>query len=718
MKLHGITAALLLATQAFQVQAVIGPHLGVSYVYAIVTSVVHDLIELIDQAKFGHGKTVCQYRTGLLISLVEAGNGQFQAIEEGVQNGNEHFSVKISASGIYKKSDPICMASFAFSPDSRSASADRAYGIPAELMLSMDDSLPWSYSGYDNYENTPSNSCRSVKIPGTCVWFSLKPHDDYDPVSSLEIRNIPDFHARVSEPAPRLPPTQDFIIHRVGNNRKKRDLSRSDPSSPRNNYAFSGYQSAKVLCESRGSVGPSFFSTEENLYCDMTTKTLYPPCSSTTGGESCFRVTNGTVSVVNDAFGIHKRSISEISALRLVSLNAEEDHSSLSRLAKRAAVAPCVPGNRITSLNAGQVMPMNTYLQDQGNYRMAVVASGDIIVWDANRDAVPSEIAIWKMGVSSDAGLFVVELKTNGQLCSRADQGPLIKCVGTKGAEGKPYKLTITADGYLYIKNGAQVVWTNNPRTTLPPKDVDGYPLTKTNSIQGLDSIEPGTLFKSNDGSTKMEYSKVGSLCIYNKLGYNTWCLDSPPGNNGKMWLTISSRGNLCTNRQNSGVLLESRCTGNQGGETNYFAVLHNDGFLKIYDSAEKVVWQRGGSHAFRDRNTLRAGAVRKQDGDLRSDNDRYSIYAHNQGGLVIRDNHNNNRIVWSLGGGVTSSGPFNMMFGVDANLCVANKDLRHLSCINNFSLPEDKYLLYMENDGRAYIYKPDGKSVWRSPSP
>ncbi|KAF9081080.1 hypothetical protein BGX23_001333, partial [Mortierella sp. AD031] len=550
MKLHCITAALLLATQA-QVHAFIGPTLGVSYVYAIVSMVVHDLVELIAHAKFKDGKTIYSIRSGRvdqagggvkgptidtggyvprftvlgydgeLISELTSGdrvaNGKYEHFEQPSQSQNEHVSLKISAGDVWDRGDPFCVASVAFSPDSESASAARAYGIPAELVVAMDESVPWSYSGYQNTDETPSNSCNPVTVPGVCVWLSRHLHDEYDPVSSVEIKNIRDFQARVSGTVPRFPLAKDFLIHRVSKNPlpppgSKRDLSRSDPSSSRtdpsssrNNYAFSGYQSAKVLCGSRGSVGPSFFSTKENLYCDMTTKTLYSPCSSNTGGESCFRVTNGTVSLINDAFGIQKRSTSEISALRLVALNAEEDHSSLSRLAKRAEAPKCVPGNRITSLNVGQVMPVNTYMQDQGNYRMAATSSGDIIVWDATKNGViPSDIAIWKLGASSDAGLYMVELKTNGQLCSRSDQGPLVKCVGPKAAEGKPYKLTITADGYLYIKNGAQVIWTTNPRTSEPPKDVNGYPLTKTNSFRGLDSIKPGTLFKSNDGSTKM----------------------------------------------------------------------------------------------------------------------------------------------------------------------------------------------------------------------
>ncbi|KAG0199792.1 hypothetical protein BGX33_011384 [Mortierella sp. NVP41] len=183
--------------------------------------------------------------------------------------------------------------------------------------------------------------------------------------------------------------------------------------------------------------------------------------------------------------------------------------------------------------------------------------------------------------------------------------------------------------GYLYIKNGSKVTRTNDSRAPTLPKDIDDYDLTKTNSFVSLDSINPGTIFKSTDGKTKMKYSKVCSLCIYNKNGYNTWYLDSPFGYVGKM---------------------------------------------------------RGGGHYLRDRNTLRAGATSQQDGDLRSDNDRYSIYAHNQGGLL----------------------------GDNSNLCVEKKSggaLRHINVYKS----DDKYLLYMENNGHAYVYRPDGNAIWYS---
>ncbi|KAF9080548.1 hypothetical protein BGX23_001984 [Mortierella sp. AD031] len=567
MKLTGLTAALLLAAQVSQVQAAaepaFGPHFGISYVYAILSTTVHDLIEFVEKQKFGNGKMVYYARTGIsgignnnvpvssggsvgtsgpvpsfsvyddmgvaigglfAGNLDRVGNGQYKDFAVGVNNNYNHKSLLIYASDNHNTGgpDPICLASIAIAPDPNSVSS--SYGIPAEVIVSMDDSVPWSYSGYETIENTPSNSCRSVKIAGTCVWFSAWLTDEYTPVLSVAFKNIPDLMARSKEPAPRLPESADIEIKRTSKappKRRKRDLSRPDPSSSRNNYALSGYQSAKVLCGARGSVGPSFFSTDENLYCDMTSKTLYSPCSSTTGGESCFRVTNGTVSLIHDAFGIHKRSSSEFSSLRLVSLNAEEKQAPVSRLSKRA---DCTEGKKVPFLKAGQYLEMRDFLQDEGVWRMSTLNSGDIIVYDATKNENPATIAVWSMGASSTPGLYRAQLKTNGQLCSRHDTGDqkLNRCVGPKGAEGLPYRLTITTAGYLYIKNGAQVVWTTDPRITAPPQDIDDYVLTKTNSFKSLDSINPGTLFKSTDGSTKMEYSKVGSLCIYNKLGYNT----------------------------------------------------------------------------------------------------------------------------------------------------------------------------------------------------
>ncbi|KAF9083819.1 hypothetical protein BGX23_011095 [Mortierella sp. AD031] len=439
----------------------------------------------------------------------------------------------------------------------------------------------------------------------------------------------------------------------------------------------------------------------------MENKRLYSQCSSV-GEMGCYRLTNSTVAIVPRQFS-KREELRTSSPLKVRPFAAATPRTNQA-LTKRA---DCVSGVRKTSLNAGESLGMNDYLAGSGSFRLVSRENGDLIVYDAARAGEnPASIAIWSLGADADSGSYFAELKLTGQLCSRSTTGILIKCIGTKSPENKAYQLTIDDNGYLYVKNGAQVVWTTNPRIPTLPKDIDGYVLTKTNSFQGLTSIKPGTLFKSTDGSTKMEYHKVGSLCIYNKLGYNTWCLHSPPGSKGNMWLTLSTRSNLCTMRSTGGPL-ESRCIGNQGGETNYFAVLHNDGFLRIYDINGKTVWQRSGSHYFRDRNTLRAGALHEMDSDLRSDNDRYSLFAHKEGGLVVRDNKDNNKVIWWLGGDVYN-GPFIMKLGYDGNLCVERKGGAPLTCTNVYK-PVDQYLLYIQDNGYAYVYGPDGKGIWGS---
>ncbi|KAG0203888.1 hypothetical protein BGX33_008826 [Mortierella sp. NVP41] len=691
MKLRCLAAALLLAAQVqAKGQPAFGPHFGVSYVYAILTSLVHDIMEIVESTKVDRGKINFFAQVGL--------NGI----------GDDGEPVRSGGSSGMDGPFPVfnVISTLSVVPDDKSPTS--AYALTADVVVSMDpDNVPWYFSGYDEYVKTPSNDCHAVKIPGTCFWFSQYIKPDMKPVFGIELNNVPEYMAMASEPVPRLPLASNFKIHYVyAASPKSKKAKRADLESEFD-YAVSGFQSAKFMCESPTSHGPSFLSTEEGYYCDMTTKTLYSPCSSL-GAMGCYRLTNGTVGIVPRQFN-KRGDLRTSSPLKIRPFAAVAPRTNQA-LTKRA---DCVRGARKTFLNAGESLAMDDHLAGSGSFRMVVRENDDLIVYDAAKEgANPASIAIWNLGAEAKSGSYFAELKLNGQLCSRASNGTLIECAGTKSPENKAYQLTIDSNGYLYIKNGAQVIWTTNPRTPTVPKDIDGYVLTKTNSFQGLASINPGTLFKSTDGSTKMEYNKVGSLCIYNKLGYNTWCLDSPPGSKGKMWLTLSTRGNLCTMRSNGGPL-ESQCIGNQGEETSYFAVLHNDGFLRIYNAAEKVVWQRGGGHAFRDRNTLRAGAYRDQDGDLRSDNDLFSIYAHSQGGLVVRANKGNAN-VWSLGGGVTSGGPFIMKLGDDGNLCVGKKSGGSLKCTDT-ARSDDKYLLYMENDGRAYIYKPDGKSIWRS---
>ncbi|KAF8934623.1 hypothetical protein BGZ47_010291 [Haplosporangium gracile] len=499
------------------------------------------------------------------------------------------------------------MSSFSVAPDGSSPTG--SYSIPAKIIISMDPSVPWTYSGDSSYIQLPNNGCKSIRVPGTSVWMSQFIKPDYAPIASFSLNDLPNYFARSKEAKPRLPKPENFKLIRASKappKRRKRDLD-----IDRQDYVVRGYQSAQYLCESPSSIGPSFLSETEDLFCHMANnyKDLYYRCTSLSD-IGCFRDANGTLTFVAPTRNGDEMIIS--APLPIMALNPHENATAAtaSTLHKRAE---CVPGTLKETLTVGEVLSMNDYIgASKGGFQAVVTPTGDFLVYDSEQVENLVTSAIWKLGGNAPDGSYTAEVKKNGQLCTRSTTGTkdLVKCTGPKFAKGPAYVLTLTPNGNLYIKNGAQVLWTTDPGTTLPPQGINGYKLTPTNSFLSLDFVNPGTIFKSTDGSTKMEYAKDGSLCIYNKLGYSTWCLDKPAGTNTQVWLSLSSRGNLCSSHTTGGPL-NSRCTGNLGEETDYFALLHNDGFLRIYKSAEEMLWLRGGGHYFRDRNTLRMGGFR-----------------------------------------------------------------------------------------------------------
>ncbi|KAG0268562.1 hypothetical protein BGZ95_002406 [Linnemannia exigua] len=741
MKLKLLIAALLLASQA---QA-LGPTLGVSYVYAIFSSVIHDVAELIKNSSWDKGKVVFFTKVGVNGIGGNAGtdgpfplmtawsisktrvatndpkiaglpghklpwvdSGVLRPFEISVIDPTDHYEFITTASD-QEEANAICVSSISVAPDGNSPST--AYTIPADLVLSMDGSVPWTYSGDSAYIQLPSNGCKSVRIPTKCIWMSnFIKADDFIPVTSISLIDVPNYLARIKEPTPRLPKPENFKIIRATQplpKRRKRDLDLD-----RQDYVVSGYQSAKFLCESKSSYGANFLSTTEELFCHMDNnyKDLYPKCSSLSD-IGCYRLTNGTLTLVAPTRSNGGEMI--ISSPLPVMPLSSDDVAPPPSLQKRA---DCVSGVKKSFLRAGETMSMDDYLAaSQGGFQAAVTAKGDFIVYNSDKDEYPLTSATWKLGGDAEEGSYVVEVKKNGQICTRnTETKVLVKCVGVKGPEGPAYVLTLNPEGHLYVNNGDKIHFTTDPSTPVAPDDINGYKLTPINSFKSGISIQPGTTFKSTDGSTKMEYVKEGYLCIYNKLGYNTWCLDQPAGDRTEVWLALSAQGLLCSSRS-TGSYLNSRCTGDGNKDSGYFAVLHNDGFLRVYNNEKELQWTRGGAHFHRERNTLRADTFREQRGEVRSDNDKYSIFSHENGGTYILNN-SNGLVDWYIGGGYATGAPFIMVLQKDGNLCTRRKsDQVNVNCITDKSRPNDKYLLHMNNDGHAYIYTPNGSYLWRS---
>lgn len=434
---------------------------------------------------------------------------------------------------------------------------------------------------------------------------------------SVEVSNIPEYIDLLAAPEAKLPsPESVKIIRSVRQETPKPDPALApapaeaaatvptkrdddDQRSASFKYANIGTESAQALCDCKRSYGPNYLSKTENMYCDLSTHKLFHECKSDSE-TNCYRVVNNAVSTAPKPHQIGDKDFAEFVAtfglsLREFGLNSETVNIETA-LKKRAE---CVKGSAKAALSIGETLTATDYVasEEGGPYRLVVLGStGDVIVYDATSgSAEPSSIAIWKLGANgSRDSSYVVEVNANGQICSRASAvgGAVLKCTGPISAAGPAYQLTVSKMGAVYIKDGATVVWTTDPRVGTTPNKIAGTALTETNSFQSLTTTTGPKTFTSTNGKTTLEF-KDGQLCLYNSLKVQTWCLLPPKGDSPDIWFTLTSRGLVCILRSTGGPL-SSSCDGNQGDETGYVAVVHDDGFLKIYNSAEELAWQRG----------------------------------------------------------------------------------------------------------------------------
>ncbi|KAF9916522.1 hypothetical protein FBU30_001295 [Linnemannia zychae] len=544
----------------------------------------------------------------------------------------------------------VCISSIAVVPDATSTS-NQTIAITADLIVSLDNTVPWYYSGRESFAHIPSNDCRPVPIPETCFWMSQFVKKEYTPVYSIELSNISQYlavlnatgEARLPEsgtfkivravreetipPPPAAKPTPEPVPASAPESAPAptpAPASESTPAPapetapapvpetapapapgsapesapaavvkrelkmPTYGYAYLGTQSARTLCDSKSSFGPNYLSSAESLYCDLTTRTLYHNCkaSEETG---CYKIVGGGVTVNDGSGGVASPPI----ALTLVMFGMPNSDP-LATITKRAE---CIKGTAKNALNVGETLSETNYVsstEDGSSFRMVVLGStGDVIVYDASESTEPFSNAVWHLGVHGPRDTYVAEVYKNGQICSRTTAGVVLKCVGPISPVGPNYQLTVSKTGALYIKNGEAVVWTTDPRVTPVPPSINGTVLTESNSFRSLDSIVAPKVFTSTNGNTTLEF-KNGSFCLYNSAKVQTWCLHQPDGDNPEVWVTLTTRGSICILRSTNGPL-SSRCTGNIGDETSYFAVVSDDGYLKIYNSAHEEMRRYGG---------------------------------------------------------------------------------------------------------------------------
>lgn len=669
-------------------------------------------------------------------------SGEYMTIDGVFFSSARHQGLKIVAREDHQtRFEPTCFSRFGVIPDSDSATLP--YAIPAELIVGFHRKAPWYYSKFTVWEPLPYANCELVPNPGICVWMAGASRPDFDPLQTIKIPDIPKIAAFFSAGVPGSLSASDIEVvtaFEYGQSLpKKRSEGQHTNITIKGNgdfgYAYIDEQSAAPLCNSGSSYGPSYLSSKEDLYCDMRTKTLYKNCKVDNSGP-CFETVNNKLKLHQRKSSLSARSLShevDLVPLKKRSVAVPLKKRSLARRAlhKRDDKAPsCTESSRpLYALASDSVTTLdsNQYLQSNSlAYRVAVTRLGMILLFKRDSaDKKPSifDRTVWTSKKTSIDDQYYLTLKTNGQMCVRDSAQVLFLCVNSAGntADG-PFKLTVSDAGTMDItKKNGQLLWSSGGNVIGDfPSNVDGQAVTDANALFSRKPKFGAFSLWSVDKSTELRYDGSNTLCTYNKNKFQTSCFSGKSGLKNYRVQT-SDDGRLCIAGEEKSGVLSSQCLGGTKSTGDYVAVVHNDGFIHMYDSDSKQYWIRGGGHYFDAKNTLRADKSKGQDQEVASRDGKYSMYSHSCGGLAIRDNKDSKkRLVWAYSGGrACGPGLYGMYLGLDGSLCITNqKTGAKLECMGAKGDNAYDFLLYMETDGRSYIYGNDGKSKWNSGAP
>lgn len=634
-------------------------------------------------------------------------NGENWAQTIKMDNNQRHERFMVSFNKNDFGADDLCLTHFGVRP-SESTPDILPYAVLAENILLVQPSISWYYSGQTMEYGDPKDNCRKKTIPRLCAWggrYSIKGRTSFITFNLLDV----DKYARTMNNGIPFLATKDNLQVIVAPKLPKNSLDDPTdplaqpkvPEQPFDHIITDDTHSAEDLCKSETSYGPSFVNTQEGFFCDMDTKTLYPSCDRAPRAI-CYTLFEDMVTI--SAGMSNSRTASTLNA-KFRNMKTRPLSPRKTSLVKR----DCVPLVGLSELPVSTKMDQNSYLHSQsGIYQMKVMADGNIKTYVSDQN--PTDTWLWDLGYHGEDKKYTVEIKNNGQLCIRDGSSQLIKCANSAIAADGKWTLVLQDNGFLAIKDEKGAVkWTNDPNG---PKQlvINGQVADATNSmVSNAPKYGPFTL-KSKSGNTKFVYEANGRGCVVNKLGFETYCIDAP-GGSGKFYFMITRQGGICS-ISDSGA--NQKCLNSGGATGDYVMLLEDTGFMRMYDMDSKSYWMRGGGHYFRLTNTLRAGEFKTQDVALVSDNGKYTIYSHSAGGIVIREK-NNPTLTWMFSGGrPMGPGKYMMTLTKDARLCVTDTSKNLLDCASS-GRNNDQFLLYMENNGHAYIYAPDGKSYWYS---
>ncbi|KAG0224336.1 hypothetical protein B0O80DRAFT_513943 [Mortierella sp. GBAus27b] len=355
-------------------------------------------------------------------------------------------SIKMTArDGCAPKGEPVCVSSVVVLPSNGNNKSDPIY-LSGNLLTECD--APW-YWGADTFQGFNDN-CDRQTIREKCVWMSQVPQEN-NMVRDVQISDVPAFF-QGNEGSFRPSCNSNLRMNLLKGTKTKPGTA--NETNPTFDYVFhNNDDSAKVLCDSWSSYGPSFLSSKESLFCDMPTKQIFPVCNSNLT-KGCVKSDGSLLQYIGAPPWTPPSSL--VRPMPLKFLGRPDENVNSTTISQTTATLDtikdpsCRPIQR-DKLSVGEKLWAGERLvSNDRNTRLVLDVGGDISTQQGNSTTTLSVQGLQFSDVERPF-TYHLELLDDGRICSTAWNTTDQHCIGQAFPKDK-YTLELYNNGFLYVK--------------------------------------------------------------------------------------------------------------------------------------------------------------------------------------------------------------------------------------------------------------------------
>ncbi|KAG0224337.1 hypothetical protein BGX31_008046 [Mortierella sp. GBA43] len=355
-------------------------------------------------------------------------------------------SIKMSArDGCAPKGEPVCVSSVVVLPSSGNTKGDPVY-LSGNILAECGATWYWTTDSFDGFDD----NCDRQRVQERCVWMSQTPQE-YRTLKEAEILDVPAF-LRGNERNFRPSCTSNLRLSFLdGTKAGSSDLLKTTPTF---DYVFyNNRDSAKDLCFSTASYGPSFLSLKESMFCDMSTRQKFPLCDSDIA-KGCVQRDESLLTFIPGPSSPSSPSLARPMPLRF--LGPSNTTGNQTNTALDTSKDPsCQPIQRDAFSVGEKIWAGEHLVSNKRNARLLMDVHGEIFSQFQSDGGASSLTTLGFRTLDErkllDRPTYYMEVLNDAKICTQVLNTNDRRCLGVSFREDN-YTAELYNNGFLYIK--------------------------------------------------------------------------------------------------------------------------------------------------------------------------------------------------------------------------------------------------------------------------